>query len=60
LVQTKSSAVLADVSVDGLLEVGDGLETPRRIAPAGDDGEEAVDGIDPGADAGLEWNAQRG
>ena len=40
--------MLADVAADGLLEVGDRFEDAAPDLPAGDDGEEAFDGIEPG------------
>lgn len=46
--------VFADVAVDGLLEVGDGLEDATPDAPAGDGGKEALDGVDPGCRGGHE------
>ena len=46
--------VLFDVSVDGLLEFGDGSEGASPNAPSGDCGEEAFDGIEPGSGDGCE------
>lgn len=40
--------MFADVAGDGVLEIGHGLEHAASDAPAGDDGEEALDGVDPG------------
>jgi hypothetical protein len=39
--------VFADVMADDVLKIGDGLEDATPDAPAGDDGEEALDGIEP-------------
>ena len=39
--------MLADVAADGVLEIGDGFEDAAPDAPAGDDGEEAFDGVEP-------------
>src|SRR5271154_6016721 len=38
-----------DIAADGVLEIGDGCEDAASDAPAGDDGEEAFDGVDPGS-----------
>ena len=40
--------VLFDVAVDGGLEVNDRVEDAAFEAPAGERGEEALDGVDPG------------
>lgn len=46
--------MLFDVAADGLLEVGDGLEGVAADASAGDDGEEALDGVKLGGGGGGE------
>ena len=46
--------MLLDVAADGVLEVGDGLEDAAPDAPAGDDGEEAFDGVKPRGRGGGE------
>ena len=40
--------MLSDVAANGVLEIGDGGEHAAPDAPAGDDGEEVFDGVDPG------------
>ncbi|MDQ0506427.1 hypothetical protein QOZ94_003236 [Xanthobacter agilis] len=40
--------VLADEAVDGGLEIDDGLEDAILEPPAGQDGEEALDRVQPG------------
>ena len=40
--------MLLDVAADGVLKFGDGLEDAAPDAPSGDDGEETLDGIEPG------------
>lgn len=44
----------ADVAADGVLEVGDGFEDAASDAPAGDNGEEVFDGVEPGGGGGGE------
>ena len=46
--------VLVDVAVDGGLEIDDGLEGAAADAPAGEDGEEALYGVEPGGGGGRE------
>ena len=41
--------VLVEEAVDGGLKVGDGAEDAALQAPLGQDGEEALDGVEPGA-----------
>ena len=40
--------MVADVTADGVFEVGDGFEDAASDLPAGDGREEAFDGIKPG------------
>lgn len=40
--------MFAGVTADGVLQVGDGLEDAAPDAPTCDDGEEALDGVEPG------------
>jgi hypothetical protein len=51
--------VLADVAGDGSFKVN-GLEHATSAASAGEDGEEAFDGVQPGRRGGVKWNTQRG
>lgn len=46
--------MLVDVAVDGGLKIDDGSEDAAADAPAGEDGEEALDGIEPGGRGGRE------
>ena len=43
------SACLGEESVDGSLEIDDGAENPTFQSSPGQLGEEALDGIEPGA-----------
>ena len=46
--------MLLDVTADGVLEVCDGFEDAAPDSPAGDDGEEAFDGVEPRGRCGCE------
>ena len=40
--------MLSDVAADSIFEVGDRFEDATSDLSAGDDGEEALDGVEPG------------
>ena len=40
--------MFSDVAADGVFEVGDGFEDAASDLSAGDDREEAFDGVEPG------------
>ena len=46
--------MLADVAANGVLKIGDGFEDTPANLPAGDGGEEALDGIEPRGGGGGE------
>jgi hypothetical protein len=52
--------VLADVAIDGGLQVGDRAEGAALETAAAERGEEGLHGIEPGGRGGGEWKAQRG
>ena len=48
------AVVIADVAADGIFKLGDGSEDAAADAPSGDDGKEALDGVEPGRGGGRE------
>ena len=52
--------VLGEEAVDGGLQVDDGVEDAALEAPLGELGEEALDGVEPGAEVGVKWKVKRG
>lgn len=46
--------MLLDVAANGVLKIGDRVEDAAPDAPAGDDGEDPLDGVEPGGRGGRE------
>lgn len=52
--------MLVEISVHRSLEVDDCVEDATLDAPSGQDGEEVLDSVEPGAGCRVKWNTQRG
>jgi hypothetical protein len=52
--------MIDDEAVDGFLQIDDALENPALEAALGEDGEEALDGIEPAGRSGREMERPKG
>lgn len=52
--------VVGHEAIDGRLEIDNALEDAALEAAFGENGEEALNGVEPTGGLGVKWNVQRG